>query len=108
MRETLISSDAIFNGGLLRLAEWNLLEQPQEMCFSLQQLCRRGLFRHVEITLGAGHAVLVLFKEIVRTEPVAEIIELPRLACGASVAHNLLVNEHLDGAKVAGEVPASA
>jgi hypothetical protein len=36
--------------------------------------------------------------------PVAEIIELPRLACGASASDYVLIDRNFDGAKVASKV----
>jgi hypothetical protein len=50
------------------------------MRLALEQKRRRGVFRHVEVTLRAGHAVLALFKEILRAVLGAEVKELPQLA----------------------------
>ena len=47
--------------------------------------------------------MLALFKEIVGAVPVAKIIELPRLACGAPALQCVQIDQNFD-AKVAGKV----
>jgi hypothetical protein len=74
------------------------------MRLALQQQGRRGLLRHIEIALRAGHAMLALLKKVVGAVPVAEIVELPRLGGGTSASNHVLIDQNLDGAKVAGEI----
>jgi len=67
------------------------------MFLALQQQRRRGLFRHIEITLGAGHAMLTLLEEAIGAITVAQIAKLPRFGCSAFVSHHVLIDENFDG-----------
>jgi len=53
-QEILISGEALFDGGLLSIAERDFLEQLQQMRLALEQQRRRRLLRHVEV--AARHA----------------------------------------------------
>ena len=48
--------------------------------------------------------MLALLKEVVGAITVAEIVKLPRLGCGASAAHHVLIDENFNGPEVAGKI----
>src|SRR5260370_41797023 len=65
-----------------------------------------GVFRGVEVAFRAGHAVRALLEEGVGAQPVAEVVVLPGLSAGRGArGDRVAVEEDLDGAHVAGEVP---
>jgi hypothetical protein len=45
--------------------------------------------------------MMALFKEIVGAVTVAEVIEVPGFGCSATVTNHFLIDQDLDGAKVA-------
>ena len=45
-----------------------------------------------------------LFEEIIGAVSVSEVIELPRFTRGRTNANRVLIDQYLDGAKVAGKV----
>lgn len=60
----------------------------------------------VEVAANASHAVLALFEERVGAVAVSEVVVLPGLAgCSSAGGDRVAVDEDLDGAYVAGEVP---
>ena len=82
------------NGHLLQVAS------------GFEELGSRESFGGVEVAAGAGHAVLALFEEGVGAVAVSEVVVLPGLAGrGGAGGDRVAVNEDLDGAYVAGEVP---
>ena len=61
--------------------------------------------RGVEVAAGAGHPVRALLEEAVGAVAVAQVVVLPGLARGRGAGGDrVAVDEHLDGAHVAGEV----
>jgi hypothetical protein len=48
--------------------------------------------------------MLALLKEVVGAITMAEIVKLPRLGCGVSAAHHVLLDEDFNRAEVAGKI----
>jgi len=102
--QTLVSAYAILDRCPFVLAERNLLQEPRQVLLPLKQQRRTRFFRHIEVALGTSHAMWALLEEVVGAIPVSQIVKFPRLARGASVAYDLLVNEYLDCTEVPREI----
>ena len=102
--ELFVSDQAVFDCGQLRLRERDFLPQLQEIRFGFEHLRACGLFGHIERALRTRHAVRALIEEVVGAVAVAEIEELPRFFSSQSLANNVLVDQHFDGADIPLEV----
>ena len=77
-----------------------------QVVLGFEQLGLGGSFRRVEIATGARHSVRALFEEAVGAPAVAEVVVLPGFSGGGRAGGDgVAVDEDLDGADVAGEVP---
>ena len=96
---------SVVDGGAFVVGERDGGEHALQVAAGLEQLGFAGFLRSVEIATGAGHPVLTLLEEAVAAPAVTQIVVLPWLAGGGGAGGDgVTVEEHLDGAHVAGEV----
>jgi hypothetical protein len=89
----------------LRLGQWDLLLQSQQVGFRLKQLPVAGALRPVERALGARHPMRALVETLIGAQAMAEILKAPTLTLGGRPADDpIAIDEYVDGSHVAGEV----
>jgi hypothetical protein len=100
---------AIVDGGLFVVGQRDRCPHALEIVLRLDELGFAGVFRRVEVAAGAGHAVRALLEAGVGAPALAEVEVLPGLTRrGGAGGDRVAVNQDLDRADVAGEVPASS